>query len=123
MSNPAAKPKNIAPQKKRRRRRLAGKTTFKAKPRVPDTARLEARIPNEIYEIMKRAAELKGISLTSYIIDSLGEKARKDVEAIEIIRLTRPEQLRFAEALLNPPAPNARLKSAFALREDLIARR
>jgi uncharacterized protein (DUF1778 family) len=86
------------------------------------TARLEARVPSELYEIMKRAAALRGVSLTSYVIDSVGEQALKDIEQITIIRLAMPEQVRFAEALVNPPAPNERLKRAFALRESLITR-
>lgn len=97
-----------------------GASTREERVAVPATARLEARVPSELYEIMKRAAEMRGVSLTSYIIDSVGEQARKDIEQIAIIRLALPDQIRFAEALLNPPAANKRLKNAFALRRSLI---
>jgi uncharacterized protein (DUF1778 family) len=86
------------------------------------TSRLEARVPAELYELMKHAAELRGMSLTSYVIESVGRQAQKDIEEMTILRLALPDQLRFAAALLDPPAPNERLKRAFALRDELIAR-
>ena len=76
------------------------------------TARLEARIPAHIYDQMRRAAELRGMTLTGYLIATAGEEARREVEGAEIMRLAREDQIRFAEALINPPRPNARLKKA-----------
>lgn len=77
-----------------------------------DTARLEARIPARIYSQMRRAAELRGMTLTGYLIATAGEQARREVEEAEIIRLSREDQIRFAEALIDPPEPNARLRKA-----------
>ena len=77
-----------------------------------NTARLEARIPARIYSQMRRAAELRGMTLTGYLIATAGEEARREVEDAEIMRLAREDQIRFAEALINPPKPNARLKKA-----------
>lgn len=77
-----------------------------------DTARLEARIPMQVYSRLRRAAELRGMTLTSYLIATAGEEARREVEEADVMRLAREDQIRFAQALINPPKPNARLKKA-----------
>ncbi|QDJ12252.1 Hypothetical protein HVPorG_05060 (plasmid) [Roseomonas mucosa] len=81
-------------------------------PKLPaeaETARLEARIPVQVYDQMQRAACLRGLTLTGYLIATAGEDARRVVEDAEIMRLAREDQIRFAEALINPPKPNERL--------------
>ena len=88
-----------------------------------ETARLEARIPVQVYDQMQRAARLRGMTLTGYIIATAGEDARRTVEDAEIIRLAREDQIRFAEALLNPPKPNERLTRAAKRHAELIERR
>jgi uncharacterized protein (DUF1778 family) len=77
-----------------------------------NTARIEARVPTQVYSQLRRAAELRGLTLTGYLIATAGEEARRDVEESEIMRLARQDQVRFADALINPPKPNARLKKA-----------
>lgn len=92
---------------------------------TPDgnTARLEARIPVHVYDTMQRAARLRGMTLTGYLLATAGEDARRVVEEAEIIRLARTDQIRFAEALINPPKPNARLARAAKTHARLIAPR
>ena len=87
------------------------------------TARLEARIPAQVYDLMQRAARLRGMTLTGYLIATAGEDARRVVEDAEIMRLAREDQIRFAEALLNPPQPNERLARAAKRHKELIERR
>lgn len=88
-----------------------------------DTARLEARIPVQVYDQMRRAARLRGMTLTGYLIATAGEDARRVVEDAEIMRLARADQIRFAEALINPPRPNERLTRAARRHAELIERR
>lgn len=88
-----------------------------------DTARLEARIPVQVYDQMQRAARLRGMTLTGYLIATAGEDARRVVEDAEIMRLARADQIRFAEALINPPQPNKRLTRAAKRHAGLIERR
>lgn len=85
------------------------------------TARLEARIPAHIYETMQRAAQLRGMTLTAYLIATAGEDARRTVDEADITRLSREDQRRFAEALINPPAPNERLRRAAKRHAELVA--
>ena len=87
-----------------------------------DTARLEARIPLRIYDQMQRAARLRGMTLTGYLISTAGEDARRVVEDAEIMRLAREDQVRFAQALIDPPKPNDRLARAAERHAELIQR-
>ena len=87
------------------------------------TARLEARIPVQVYDQMLRAARLRGLTLTGYLIATAGEDARRVVEDAEIMRLAREDQIRFAEALIDPPAPNERLARAAKRHAGLIEHR
>ena len=88
-----------------------------------DTARLEARIPVQVYDQMQRAARLRGLTLTGYLISTAGEDARRVVEDAEIMRLAREDQIRFAQALIDPPKPNDRLTRAAKRHAELIQRR
>ena len=87
------------------------------------TARLEARIPSDVYETMQRAARLLGMTLTGFVVATAGERARSIVEEADILRLSREDQLRFAEALIDPPPANERLKRAAKRHAELIAPR
>ena len=52
-----------------------------------------------------------------------GETARLEAEDAEIMRLSREDQIRLAEALINPPKPNERLVRAARRHAELIYRR
>lgn len=75
-------------------------------------SRLEARLPASVYALLKRAAELKGRSITDFVVGAAQDAAQRVIEEDGIIRLSAEDQARFAQALLNPPAPNAALKRA-----------
>lgn len=75
-------------------------------------ARLEARLPASVYALLKRAAELKGRSITDFVVNAAQDAAQRVIEDDGIIRLSAEDQARFAKALLNPPLPNAALKRA-----------
>jgi uncharacterized protein (DUF1778 family) len=94
------------------------------KPQVEtETARLEARVPVQVYDHMQRAARLRGMTLTGYLIATAGEDARRVVEDADIMRLARQDQIRFAQALIDPPKPNERLSRAAKRHAELIERR
>lgn len=63
------------------------------------------------------------ITLTVYLISTAGEDARRVVEEAEIMRLAREDQIRFAQALIDPPKPNDRLPRAAKRHAELIQRR
>ena len=76
------------------------------------TARLEARLPVEVHELLKRAAEIEGRSLTDFVVAAASAAARKTIEEAGIIRLSVEDQQRFAEALINPPPLTPAMKRA-----------
>jgi uncharacterized protein (DUF1778 family) len=84
------------------------------------TSRLEARLPASVYATLKRAAELKGRSLSEFVVSAAHDAAQRAIEEAHIIRLSAEDQRRFAEALIKPPAPNAALKRAKRLHLDNV---
>jgi len=70
------------------------------------TARLEARLPNDVHALLKRAAEIEGRTLNRFCSYRRRVKPLAGpIEATEIIRLSVEDQRQIAEALLNPPEP------------------
>jgi uncharacterized protein (DUF1778 family) len=84
------------------------------------TARLEARLPNDVHALLKRAAEIEGRTLTDFVVSAAREAACRTIEATEIIRLSVEDQRQIAEALRNPPEPTLALKKAFRRRRELL---
>jgi len=83
--------------------------------------RLEARVPAEQKLFFKRAASLRGVSLTDFMIDSMREAAVKAVEEHELMKLGAKERKVFVEALLSPPAPNKALRLATKRYKQMVA--
>jgi uncharacterized protein (DUF1778 family) len=73
--------------------------------------RLEARITREEKELLQEAADAKGLSLTAFVTSSAHEAAIKTLKDRHVIELGRKDQHTFAAALLNPDAPNKRLRT------------
>jgi uncharacterized protein (DUF1778 family) len=76
------------------------------------TARLEARLTAEQKALFERAAGVTGRSVTDFVLDSAAEEARRVVREAHILELAGKDSAAFAAALLNPPEPNERLRSA-----------
>jgi uncharacterized protein (DUF1778 family) len=74
--------------------------------------RLEARISRDQKALVQRAAELQGRTPTDFVIASVHEAALRVIAQTQTIRLSAREGRAFAEALLNPREPNARLKAS-----------
>ena len=84
------------------------------------TARLEARIAPEVLEILKRAAELEGRSVSDFVVAAAQEAARRTIEDTHMIRLSVQDQRAFVDAILNPPAPNDAMRHAAAAHRSLV---
>lgn len=73
-------------------------------PQEPNrTARIEARIAPEALQIVKRAAELQGRSVSDFIVNSALNMAHRAIEEAHIIRLAVDDQRAVAEAIFDPP--------------------
>ena len=76
------------------------------------TERLEARITNDQKALFKRAASLRGVTLTDFVVSSVHEAAVKTLEATHVIEFSRRDQQVFVDALLRPEPPNRKLREA-----------
>ena len=84
------------------------------------TERIEARISPDALEVVKRAAEIQGRSVSEFIVDAAEQVAQKTIEETTIIRLSVEDQRQIMEALLNPPEPNEALRRALEARRRLF---
>jgi uncharacterized protein (DUF1778 family) len=84
--------------------------------------RLEVRLSEIALDLIKRAAELTGFSLSDYVVQSASAKAKLDLEEHTTIRLNAEEQKRFVELLLNPPKSDPAIERARASHKRLIRR-
>jgi uncharacterized protein (DUF1778 family) len=75
-------------------------------------ARLEARLPSDVMQRLKRAAEIQGRTVTDFVVAAADEAACRAIAETEIIRLSVEGQRQIAEAILNPPPPTEALKRA-----------
>ena len=88
---------------------------------TPRTERVEARIAPDVLEIVRRAAEIEGRSVSDFLVGAAQEAARRTVEQVQIIRLSMEEQQRFAALLLTPPDLPPAMARAAKAHKKLIA--
>jgi uncharacterized protein (DUF1778 family) len=84
------------------------------------TARVEARIAPESLDLIRRAAEIQGRSISDFMVAAAHEAAQKAIAEVEVLRLSRQAQEQFAALVLKPPAPSAALVRAFKRHRALI---
>lgn len=84
------------------------------------TDRLEARINPDTLNLVKRAAEIQGRSISDFVVAAAEQAARQAIEENQILRLSIEDQMRFAELLANPPKLSPELERAQAAHEKLI---
>lgn len=77
--------------------------------------RFDARISPEEKRFIERAAELSGRKLTDFVISAAHSAAVETIERYEAIALRDArDRETFVQAMINPPAPNAKLRAAAA---------
>ena len=78
------------------------------------TERIEARLRPIQKERIERAAELRGMSVSDFMVQHAESAAKQVMEEERAWKLSERDQRAFVKALLNPPGPNAKLKAAAA---------
>ena len=76
--------------------------------------RLEARVSSDLKRLFQQAADMRGVTLSDFIINSAHDAAVETVERHRVIRLNRAASLQFADALLRPPKSHPRRRAAAA---------
>ena len=84
------------------------------------TSRIEARIAPEALQVVKRAAEMQGRSVSDFVVAAAQEAARRTIEESHLIRLSVEDQNRFADLILHPPEPADALKRAKEAHQRLV---
>lgn len=75
-------------------------------------SRLEARIAPQQKKLIERAASLRGMNMTNFVVAAVERAAVETIKDYEMLSLNGDAAKAFAEILLNPPAPNAALRAA-----------
>jgi len=75
--------------------------------------RLEARVRPDQKELIERAACVQGRTLTDFVVSALQEAARQAIAEHTVWKLTQEQQKVFIDALMDPPAPNQKLREAY----------
>jgi uncharacterized protein (DUF1778 family) len=76
------------------------------------TQRTEARLLPEQKKRIERAARLKGLSLSDFIVQHADEAAIRTIQMYTSWTLEDKDRDIFVRALLNPPEPNVCMKAA-----------
>lgn len=79
---------------------------------MPAAARLDLRLNSADKDRIGRAAELRGVPLSTFVRDAVLREAENVMAAELTVTLSREESRRFLAALDKPFQPNARLKKA-----------
>ena len=88
-------------------------TVAKRKTRTSQNERFAARVSREKKALLKRAAKIRGSSLTEFVLNSAIEAAERTIKEAEFMELTQRDRIAFVQALLQPAAsPNVKLRSA-----------
>lgn len=75
--------------------------------------RIDVRISKEQKEFVKYASEIRGFkNLTEFIIFCVNKEANEIILENNLILKSLEDKRVFVDALLNPPAPNEKLKRA-----------
>lgn len=83
--------------------------------RVPvRSQRLEIRATPEQKRLIERAAQIRGTSVTDFVVNKLQEAAQEIVQESESLRLREEDRKVFFNALMHPPAPKEYAKAAVA---------
>lgn len=75
-------------------------------------ARFEARLPQEIKELLAQAATFQGQTLSEFVVAVSTSAARQVVRERAVLELSRRDQITFAKALLDAPEASTYLKEA-----------
>jgi uncharacterized protein (DUF1778 family) len=77
------------------------------------TQRFDARLSTKDKRLLDRAAEISGRSLTEFVIGTAKEAALRAIARYDgVVLANADDQAAFVRALLEPPAPNRRLRRA-----------
>jgi uncharacterized protein (DUF1778 family) len=76
------------------------------------SARLMARLSGEQKRLLQRGAEIRGQTLTEFVVAAAQDAATRAIVEHEVIELSLRDSGAFAEGMLDPPSIGAPLRAA-----------
>ena len=86
---------------------------------VQRAERLEVRTTSAQKRLIERAAQLRGTSVTDFVVSNIQAAAAETIREFESLFLRDEAREIFVKALLNPPQPNKALKAAAARHKQM----
>jgi uncharacterized protein (DUF1778 family) len=86
-------------------------------------SRVELRVSQEQKSLLEKAAHLRGLSLSAYLLSHTLAAAREDIAAHERLVLSERDWDLFVTVLENPPEPCQTLQSAVKNFQDKYQQR
>ena len=86
---------------------------------VQRAERLEVRTTSAQKRLIERAAQLRGTSVTDFVVSNIQAAAAETIREFESLFLRDEAREVFVKALLNPPQPNEALKTAAARHKQM----
>jgi uncharacterized protein (DUF1778 family) len=83
----------------------AGRSSLKSE-------RVMTRVSREQKRLFRRGAEIRGQTLTEFVVAAAQEAATRAIVDQEVIELSVRDSRAFAEGMLDPPPVNATLRAA-----------
>lgn len=74
--------------------------------------RIKPRITPEQKRLIERAAELRGTTVTEFVVASTQQAAADTIKDFEVLTLRDQARKAFVKAILNPPLPNDATRAA-----------
>ncbi len=84
--------------------------------------RLEARLTREQKRFIERAANLRGTTVTEFVLASVQRAATETLDEFAALNLRNESCRVFVNALLHPPAPNAAARAAMRRYRQQVVR-
>lgn len=84
------------------------------------TTRIATRLSPYVKEVIERAAQIEGRSVSDFVVEAARQAAERSLERAEMFKLCLEDQRAFAEAILNPPDPTDAMRQAFQAHGELI---
>jgi uncharacterized protein (DUF1778 family) len=84
--------------------------------------RLGFRVDEPTKALIERAAQLERRKLTDFCMTALTDAARRTIAEHETIVLSERDRVVFFDTLVNPQAPNERLRRAFTEHKRRVVR-
>ena len=91
---------------------MAQKLKGRSSTRSRKQQRLAVRITPDHKRLIERAAELRGTTVTEFVVASAQQAAADTIRDFEVLTLRDQARKVFVNAILNPPLPNEAARAA-----------